>query len=259
MSSIDVKLQFRRITNLIAAQAEVADGTEHASTTGIIREEIIKRFLKPHLPKFLGVRSGVIIDSMGNRSKQQDCIIFDTRLPLIDVGSENHALMLAESVVATIEVKSILNSDALRKTLESIVSTKKLMRTGQQFYEKGGISVQMPTVQPILTYIFAYDGAQLDTVGNHIMEFVRCKNDGGLTPEVVCLLKKGNIFRTMLRPEINLKNKVITLPNIQPELSLKPLIKDALFDFYKRFIDDVIPLRIRGYDLDSYYSNNDLE
>jgi len=39
MSSIDVKLQFRRITKVISAQADVAKGAGHASTTGSIREE----------------------------------------------------------------------------------------------------------------------------------------------------------------------------------------------------------------------------
>jgi hypothetical protein len=259
MSSLDVKLQFRRISKVIAAQAEVAGGTGHASTTGSIREEIIKRFLSPHLPKHLSVRSGVIIDSKDNRSRQQDCIIVDTRLPLIDVGSDDHALILAESVIATIEVKSILNSDELSKTLESIAITKRLVRTGQQFYKKGGIEVRMSTIQPILTYIFAYDGLALDTLANKIIEFAKNNNDGGLTPEVLCLLTKGNITRSKLRPEINLKNMTATLPKIQPELTLRSLKKDALFDFYKRFIDDVIPLKISGYDINSYYSDDDLE
>ena len=43
-------------------------------------------------------------DATGKKTKQQDCVLVDTRLPLIDVGSGTDALLVAESVVATVEV-----------------------------------------------------------------------------------------------------------------------------------------------------------
>ena len=108
------------------------------------------------------VKSGVIVDSAANQSRQQDCILVDTRLPLIDIGSETEVVLIAESVLATIEIKSYLDSAELTKTLESIEATKKLVRRGQQLYRKGGVEIRVPKVLPILTYIFAYDGLELD-------------------------------------------------------------------------------------------------
>src|SRR5437763_16758371 len=110
---IEVRDQFRKIARSLAAQAEVAGGSGHSGTTGRIRELIIQKFLRPHLPKELEIRSGVIIDSTGQRSGQQDCVILDTRMPLVDIGSDAEALLIAESVLATIEVKSFLNKQEL--------------------------------------------------------------------------------------------------------------------------------------------------
>src|SRR6516164_3012968 len=47
----------------------------------------------------------------------------------------------------------------------------------------------------------------------------------------------------------------VQLPSLtETELKATPLAKDALFAFYKRIIDDVIPLRIIHYDIDAYYA-----
>jgi hypothetical protein len=85
----------------------------------------------------MAVKAGVIVDSAGNKSRQQDCVLVDTRLPLIDIGSEKDVVILAESVLATIEIKSYLDSKELESTLESVATTRRLARHGQQIYSKG--------------------------------------------------------------------------------------------------------------------------
>ena len=255
VSSIDVRLQFRRIAQTLAAQASVAGGTGHAVTTGSIRETIVKRFLRPHLPHVFDVRSGVIVDSERKQSRQQDCVIVDTRLPLIDIGSETDAIFVTESVVATIEIKSFLGSAELSDTLESVAVTKKLTRTGQQSYEKAGISVTLNGVRPILSYVFAYDGSGLETLIKHTSEFAHSHADGGIIPEAICVLNKGVICRSSLMPLVDGRSRNVQLPSLtETELKATPLAKDALFAFYKRIIDDVIPLRIIHYDIDAYYA-----
>ena len=254
MSSIDVRLQFRRIANALAAQASVAGGTGHAVTTGLTRETIVKRFLRPHLPQIFDIRSGVIVDAERKQSRQQDCVVVDTRLPLIDIGSDTDAILVAESVVATIEIKSFLGSSELSDTLESIAATKKLTRTGQQSYEKAGIGVMLNGVLPIVSYVFAYDGLSLETLARNISEFAQSRGDGGIVPEAICVLSKGIISRSSLMPQVDGRTRNVQLPPLQKtELKATPLAKDALFAFYKRFIDDVMPLRIMHYDIDAYY------
>jgi hypothetical protein len=200
--SADVRLQFRRIAKALAAQAEVAGGTGHSSTTGRIRETLVKQFLDPHLPRTLEVRSGIIIDSKGNRSKQQDCVIVDTRLPLIDVGSDTDCLLIAESVVATIEVKSYLGTPELTESLESVALTKSLIRNGEQLYHKGPAEIRVPKPHPILGYIFAYDGLNLNTVSQGVTNFAHERKDGGIVPEVICILQKGVLLRSQLMPVV---------------------------------------------------------
>jgi hypothetical protein len=254
----EVRLQFRRIAKTLAAQGEVAAGTGHAATTGRLREGVIQRFLRPHLPKTLDIRSGVILDSNGNKSKQQDCIIVDTRLPLVDVGSDTDALLIAESVIATLEIKSFLNSQELLSSLESMAITKRLLRKGEQLYRKGPVEIQLPTPLPILTYLFAYDSISFETLVNGISQFARERGDGSITPEAICVLNKGVLLRSTFMPVV--QGNHVTLPSIKEcKLTAQALSKDALFAFYRRLIDDVVPLRMINYDIDGYYSASELE
>lgn len=258
MSAVEIKLQFRRIANALAAAAEVAAGTGHAGTTGRLREMLVQQFLRPHLPRNIEVRSGVIVDSTGAKSKQQDCVLVDTRLPLIDVGSSTDALLIAESVVATIEVKSFLSTDELKTTIESISQTVRLTRNGMQVYRKGPAEIRLPKPNPILTYIFAYDGASLETLSQTIAQAAHEKKDGGIAPDAVCLLNKGVLLRSQLMPVVDGSN--VRLPPLkETRLTGQPLEKDALLAFYRRVIDDVMPLRMENIDLDGYYSHGDLE
>jgi hypothetical protein len=256
----EIRDQFRKIAALVAAQAEVAGGTGHSSTTGSIRELLIHKFLRPHLPKALDIRAGVIIDSEGGRSRQQDCIIVDTRLPLIDVGSDTAALVLAESVVATIEVKSDLTKGELLDSLESSAITKKLVRKGEMEYRKGPVLIKTAKPFPILTYIFSYSGLTVETAARHVLEFAVAKNCGGIVPEAVCVLTRGVLLRSTFMPTV--EGQTVTLPSASGEMKLTvhPYPKgDALFAFYRRLVADVMPLRISNYDIETYYSDTELE
>ena len=254
----EVRDQFRNIASVLSAQAKVAGGTGHAATTGSLREFVVHKFLFPHFPKSLDIRSGVIIDAEGNRSAQQDCVLVDRRMPIIDVGSDTEGLLLAESVLATIEIKSTLNKDGLLSTLESCMRTKSLKRNGEQIYSKGPVEIQIPEPHPINTYIFAYDGADLKTIAGHMEIFATDHKNGGVIPEATCILTKGVLLRSALIPVV--KGHNVTLPPIKElTLTAQPYKKGALFAFYRRLIDDVMPLRMRIFDIDTYYAAEELE
>ncbi|MDP9162058.1 MAG: hypothetical protein M3O09_17765 [Acidobacteriota bacterium] len=255
----EVRDQFRKISALLAAQADVSAGNGHSSTTGAIRESLIHKFLRPHLPRDLDVRAGVIIDSLGGRSRQQDCIIVDGRLPLIDVGSDTAALVLAESVVATIEVRSNLTKDELVDSLESCAITKRLVRKGEMEYRKGPALIKTPKPMPILTYMFSYSGLTIQTAAEHVRAFAVEKKDGAGVPEAICVLTRGILLRSPLMPTVEGQN--VTLPSASGEIKLSKHLytKDALFTFYRRLVADVMPLRISNFDIEPYYSHNELE
>ena len=259
----NVRLQFRKLANVLAAEAAVAGGTGHSATSGRLRELIVQRFLRPHLPGTIEVRSGVILDSRGNQSRQQDIILVDARHPTVSVGSDNEALIIAESVLATIEVKTFLSVAELASTLESISVTKNLHRSGQLRYQKRGVEITT-NAQPILTYVFAFDGANLNGLLNHIGAYCIEKSDGGLAPEAICLLTKGTILRASTMPIVkaaeNGKETNATLPSLTGvECTATPLTKDALYSFYGRLYDDVVPLQLIHYDLDPYFNVGELQ
>ena len=59
---IEIRDHFRKIADLLKAKADVAGGTGHASTTGNLREQIVKDFLRPHLPRTFNILAGVVLD-----------------------------------------------------------------------------------------------------------------------------------------------------------------------------------------------------
>ena len=258
MSKLDIRLQFRRLAAALKANAEVAGGTGHAGTTGHLREVVFETFLRPHLPKHLQIKAGVIVDSEGNRSAQQDCVLVNSTFPLISVGSDREALVLAESVVATIEIKSFLSTAELRSTMDSIRITKRLVRKGNSSYTKGPLSIQGGGPAPILPYIFSFDGAALNTLAEDAFTYANELNEESSVPEAMCILGRGVIVRT---PSIfKLNNKSLSGPAFQPtQIKTEHLAKDSLLGFYRRLIDDVAHSKLVNVDFESYYSQPDLE
>ena len=260
---IEVRDQFRRIAQAVAANAEVAGGTRHSTTTGNLREILVQGFLRPLLPRHFDILSGVIIDSNGNKSAQQDCIIVDSRMPLIDVGSDTVALVIAESVVATVEVKSFLDKGELLSSLDSTVRTKSLKRKGSLAYSKGPALVIAPEPLPILSYVFAFDGTDPNTLIQHVVDFAYGKiddtvHDRSEITDAICILNKGVFLNGPMMPTID--GNVATLPALkEPKMTMLPLGKDALFAFYRRLCSDITYLQMRNFDLDAYYSDAELE
>jgi hypothetical protein len=259
----EIRDHFRRLAGLLKAKADVAAATGHSSTTGRVRESIVQDFLRPHLPRIFDILSGVIVDSTGARSSQQDCVIVDLRFPLIDIGSETDALIIAESVVATVEVKSQLDKSQLLGSLAKIAQITSLKRQGSQEYKKGPARIVMPTPLPILAYIVAYDGSALDTLLSHIQDFAYGRVDGKIHDRTeivdgICVLNQGVFWTDPLMPVVS--GNAVTLPQTStPTIWRKHCKSDALFAFYRRLHSDVTYFSMQNFDLDAYYSQTDLE
>lgn len=259
----EIRDHFRKIADLLNAKAAVAGGTGHSSTTGRLRELIIQDFLRPHLPRAFDILAGVVVDSTGARSSQQDCLIVDSRFPLIDVGSESEALVLAESTAAALEVKSYLDKGELLDSLAKAARIKSLKRKGSQEYRKGPALIVSPEPLPILAYIIAYSGTDLNTVIGHIQDFAYGKVDGQMHDrsqivDGICVLDQGVVLNGPLMPTVS--GNVVTLPALaNPTMTMFPYKRDALFAFYQRLHSDLTYLRMQNYDLDAYYASSELE
>lgn len=145
---------FSAIEKTILAISEVASNTGHNIHRGTPREVFIKEFLESHLSEKLGIGSGEIIDanSKPRQARNQiDIVIYRKEYPRLTIGGGITAF-LAESVVATIEVKSVLNEAAIEQVVGAAKSIKQLNRSFETCFETGH---EKPG---ILSYVVAYEG-----------------------------------------------------------------------------------------------------
>lgn len=87
----------------------------HRVTKGQLREIFVSDILNSFLTSQFSIGSGIIINQKGEQSNQNDIIIYDNRIIPPFLNKYNLGIFPAECVVATIEIKSNLNTDALSK------------------------------------------------------------------------------------------------------------------------------------------------
>lgn len=115
--------------------AKQNSGLEDEGTKGYLREIFVSDVLKFFLPPHFGIGSGIIINHKGQQSNQTDIIIYDKRIlpPFIHGG--RIGIYPAESVVATIEVKSYLRDSGDQELEKAEESARKLY---EEIYNKEG-------------------------------------------------------------------------------------------------------------------------
>lgn len=147
--------------------ARIPANSGHTLHKGTPREAFIKDFLASHLSERVAIGTGEIIDAnsrAGQQRNQIDIIIYKRDYPKIDFGGGISGF-LVESVVATIEVKSVLTKAELEKAIRAAHSIKALHRKINVNFFAG---YQPPG---ILSYVVAYEGpASMGTVHSWIPE-----------------------------------------------------------------------------------------
>ncbi len=133
----------------------------HAGTTGTNREELIKNFLVDLLPKYFQYGKGIIIDSKGNKSNQQDIIIYS---PFISIFSERSSFYPLDSVSSIIEVKSNLNKSDLEDAMKKIAILKNMKYSITPEKRSGSWRDYMQC------NIFSYAGSNIKTLIKNIIE-----------------------------------------------------------------------------------------
>ena len=97
---------------------------------GSAKEHPARKQLERLLPHSAAVGSGLVIDSYGRTSKQQDIIIYDRQCcPVFSVNDTPEATFYpSEGVIAVGEVKSTMNTKELLDSVKKIQSVKSLRR-----------------------------------------------------------------------------------------------------------------------------------
>jgi hypothetical protein len=153
--------------------SQIPANAGHTLHRGTPREAFIKTFLIGHLGARLAVGTGEIIDATSQPRQQRnqfDIVIYKSDYPRIDLGGGINAF-LAESVVATIEVKSVLTEVELATAIRSASTAKRLTRNLVTTFIAGYVP------PGILSYVIAYDGpAQIATVHRWIKSAEAAQN-----------------------------------------------------------------------------------
>lgn len=146
-----------RIRNLI--------GDAHWGEEGKYKEAILKNVIRRFLPANMNVATGFIVKKENNSAKvssQIDIIIYDNTYPVLFVEGD-FIITTPVNVKAIIEVKTKLNSSTFKEALLKATKNgrfliqnvprlnfqrrRKEMFNGIFVYNKGGISIETPTLE----------------------------------------------------------------------------------------------------------------
>ncbi|HDX0801987.1 hypothetical protein I5W21_11035 [Stenotrophomonas maltophilia] len=170
----------------LVSQYEMSKVIGHSATAGTVRERLIHDFLESHIPEMTSAVSGVIIDSQGRRSRQQDIVLMLKSMPRLRFNS-GHDLIFHEGVVATIEVKTSVTTSVLLGISENIASVKCLEPTSFGGTKLGVLDWPM---HRILHCVVGYGGSSLHDISNALTSFPEAKK-----PDIYLDLTKGMLLR----------------------------------------------------------------
>lgn len=158
----------KRSEAVLAALSGVVEDAGHSDHKGSPREFFLFHFLRELVGEAFGIGTGEIIDEdskPGETRRQNDIVIYDKHFPKLHLGGGCYAFF-AESVIATIEVKSNLTEEKLTESLDLIHAIKKL---------KQNRTFKTTDYHPpgIVSYIFAYKGpVKLKTTLGHLKKYI---------------------------------------------------------------------------------------
>lgn len=108
--------QIAGVLGKINASAKIG----HRLTKGELRELFLSDLLRPFLTYEFGLGSGIIVNQDGKESRQTDIIVYDKSIIPPFIKESHIGVYPAESVIATIEVKSNLRKGSIIETEKAL-------------------------------------------------------------------------------------------------------------------------------------------
>lgn len=132
LNSYDVNLKFveewhKETINTLKTIKEQSSKIKNPRHLGDFLEEQIKNILTKHLPKKYSLQKGYGLNSFSGLSGEQDLLLIDNSLGAAICTTDSIGYFPIECVLASIEVKSTLTYDELRKCIISCINVKKLI------------------------------------------------------------------------------------------------------------------------------------
>ncbi|MDR6395905.1 DUF6602 domain-containing protein [Herbaspirillum seropedicae] len=121
---------FKDVLDSAARQLHIASSEaaafKHNGIRGDERAANLARFLRQHLPSNIGVAKGEAIDFRDRRTGQLDIVIYDADMTAPISSQSENVLVPAESLLAVIEVKSVLTQNDLNGCFQSAQKVRAL-------------------------------------------------------------------------------------------------------------------------------------
>lgn len=146
---------------ILNSQFEICRAVTHNTSSGSVREQLIRDFLANHLPNIARIVSGQIFDSNDSRSTQQDVIIILNTVPRLPFAS-GIDLVYVEGVIGTIEIKTNLSAGNL-KQVGSGISSVRALQSAVMATAMMSVTHSWPSAR-ILNGIVTYEGSSFSAL-----------------------------------------------------------------------------------------------
>lgn len=146
-----------------------AQSISHAGTHGTVVEDHWIDVFRAYLPNRYEVATGLVIDSLGNRSDQIDIVIFDRHFTPTLLDQQNHRYIPVEAVYAVFESKPHFDKSYFEYAGNKAASVRKLHRTSVPIAHAGGTYEPKPLF-PIIAGIVAPKSSWTDGLGEHFLK-----------------------------------------------------------------------------------------
>lgn len=222
---------------------DIPAGSKHGGIRGNARESFLREFLEDHLPETLTVGTGEIIDSKSRPDEQRpqcDIVIYKKNYPQLPLGGGAYAY-LAESVVATVEVKSTLDNDGL---IQSVISANKI----KQLQRKIGSGLQSGYIpKNILSFVVSYksDTTNMETIAKRLMVI---EGKEGIAPEY----SVDGVFCLGVGTLLNRADCPFGLRLMNQRWAIAPSVDGNLLPFFIWLTQAVCNINASAFDITPY-------
>lgn len=137
------------------------------------RESLCQLFLTSHLPPGFRATNGEVVDAHGNHTGRADVVIVNETAPYLTIDGSNSVItpILADYVLAVVEVKSNLTSESLKKALSQLRPVKSLMPMHETLKMPNGQIIPDPLGGKIITGVFSFTSG--NDVDNKIVDILK--------------------------------------------------------------------------------------
>src|SRR5436309_9659739 len=126
-----LKAHLDAVETSLSAISRVPANSGHSLHKGTPREAFIKEFLSNHLSERAAIGKGEVIDATSQPNQQRnqiDIVLYKREYPKLHLGADIDAFLI-ESLISTIEVKSLLAKEDLEQAVCAAHSVKSLRQT----------------------------------------------------------------------------------------------------------------------------------